>query len=81
MRVTALPVLLDEEAKYVHKHRRRLVREADRHVEATHRRYRELIGYEPERGVPLPATLRTLGLPELVPIAERIGAQALAAAG
>jgi aldehyde:ferredoxin oxidoreductase len=45
------------------------------------RRYRELIGYEPERGVPLPETLRTLGLPELVPIAERLASEGLSVAG
>lgn len=34
------------------------------------RRYRELIGWEPETGLPLPETLRALDLAELVPVVE-----------
>lgn len=36
------------------------------------RRYRELIGWEPETGLPLPETLRALDLAELVPVVESL---------
>lgn len=45
------------------------------HWDGMVRRFRTLIGWEPEQGIPLPETLRELGLEELIPVAESIRQQ------
>jgi aldehyde:ferredoxin oxidoreductase len=42
------------------------------HWDAMLRRYRTVLGYDTELGLPLPETLRELGLEELIPVADEI---------
>jgi aldehyde:ferredoxin oxidoreductase len=51
------------------------------HWDSMAARFRSLIGYSPDEGLPLPETLRELDLEELIPVVEQIRAERGAAVG